>query len=249
MAECRDANLQVGCYTDPVTKIKKPVLIHSVDDFAGKPQLRIVNVDGDIVAGADSTNTVVGECDCSPVQFATFKTQTSLTLPAGLKSVTVRNKGAGSVYVAGKELCPPTTAPSTPCGNCAGESLTLDADCGVYGQPISVNIPPSGCAEIYLEWSPNPLLDMTDSDGDGVPDWLEALNPCLALPAPDVTVNDLAGNPVGMGYSFSSPCFDMPIEDLSGNVTHYAASAPTLNKTYVARQDLSGAITHYLLAL
>ena len=51
MAECRDANLQVGCYTDPVTKIKKPVLIHSVDDFAGKPQLRIVNVDGDIVAG------------------------------------------------------------------------------------------------------------------------------------------------------------------------------------------------------
>lgn len=95
MAECRDANLQVGCYTDPVTKIKKPVLIHSVDDFAGKPQLRIVNVDGDIVAGADSTNTVVGECDCSPVQFATFKTQTSLTLPAGLKSVTVRNKGLG----------------------------------------------------------------------------------------------------------------------------------------------------------
>ena len=248
MAECRDANLQVGCYTDPVTKIKKPVLIHSVDDFAGKPQLRIVNVDGDIVAGADSTNTVVGECDCSPIQFATFRTQTSLTLPAGLKSATVRNKGAGSVYVAGKELCPPATAPSTPCGNCAGESLTLDAGCGVYGQPISVNIP-NGCAEIYIEWSPNPLLDMTDSDGDGLPDWLEALNPCLALPAPDVTVNDLVGNPVGMAYSFSSPCFDVLIEDLANNISYYAASAPTLNKAYVAQQDLSGAVTHYLLAL
>lgn len=186
---------------------------------------------------------------CCPIQFATFITQSSITLPAGLKSVTVRNKGAGSVYVAGKELCPPASAPSTPCGNCAGESLTLDAGCGVYGQPINVNIPDGGCAEIYIEWSPNPLLDMTDSDGDGVPDWLEALNPCLALPAPDVTVNDLAGNPVGMGYSFSSPCFDIPIMDLAGNVTHYAASAPTLNKPYVAQQDLSGAVTHYLLAL
>lgn len=186
---------------------------------------------------------------CCPVQFATFKTQTSVTLPAGLKSVTVRNKGAGAIYVAGKELCPPATSPSTPCGNCAGESLTLDAGCSVYEQTINVNIPPSGCAEIYIEWSPNPLLDMTDSDGDGIPDWLEALNPCLALPEPDVTVADLAGTPVGMAYSFSSPCFDVLIQDLASNSSYYAASAPMLNKAYVAQQDLSGAVTHYLLAL
>lgn len=186
---------------------------------------------------------------CCPVKFATFRTQASVTLPAGLKSATVRNKGAESIYVAGKELCPPASAPSTPCGNCAGESLTLDADCGVYGQPITVNIPEGGCAEIYIEWSPNPLLDMTDSDGDGLPDWLEALNPCLALPAPDVTVNDLVGNPVGRAYSFASPCFDIPIMDLAGNVSYYAASAPTLNKAYVAQQDLAGNTTHYLLAL
>lgn len=140
---------------------------------------------------------------CCPVQFATLKTQTSLALPAGLKSVTVRNKGAGSVYVAGKELCPPTVAPSTPCGNCAGESLTLDAGCGVYGQPIHVNIPPSGCAEIYIEWSPNPLLDMTDSDGDGVPDWLEALNPCLALPEPDVLITSWS-SPAVIGKAWSA---------------------------------------------
>lgn len=186
---------------------------------------------------------------CCPIQFATFKTQTSVTLPAGLKSVTVRNKGAGAVYVAGKELCGTAAALASPCGNCAGESIEMDAGCSVYGQSINVNIQPLGCAEIYLEWSPNPLLDMTDSDGDGVPDWLEALNPCLALPAPDVTVSDLAGNPVGRAYSFSSPCFDVPIQDLAGNVSYYAASAPTLNKPYVAQQDLSGAVTHYLLAL
>lgn len=249
MAECRSANVQVGCYTDPVTKIKKPVLIHSIDDFAGAPQLRIIDVTGAVVVGANETNTVAGDCGCSPVQFATFRTQASVTLPAGLKSVMVRNKGAGSVYVAGKEICPPASAPSTPCGNCAGESLTLDADCGVYGQPINVDIPDGGCAEIYLEWSPNPLLDMTDSDGDGLPDWLETLNPCLALPEPDVIVNDLAGNPVGRAYSFASPCFDMPIMDLAGNVSYYAASAPTLNKAYVAQQDLAGNTTHYLLAL
>lgn len=186
---------------------------------------------------------------CCPIRFATFRTQSSVVLPAGLKSVTVRNKGAGTVYVAGKELCPPATSPSTPCGNCTGESLTLDAACGVYGQSINVNISDGGCVEITLEWSPNPLLDMTDSDGDGVPDWLEALSPCLALPEPDVIVNDLAGNQVGRAYSFSSPCFDIPIMDLAGNVSYYAASAPTLNKPYVAQQDLSGAVTHYLLAL
>lgn len=186
---------------------------------------------------------------CCPIKFQTFRTQSSVVLPAGLKSVTVRNKGAGAVYVAGKELCPPATSPSTPCGNCAGESLTLDAGCAVYGQPINVNIPDGGCAEIYIEWSPNPLLDMTDSDGDGVPDWLESLNPCLALPEPDVTVSDLAGNPVGMAYSISSPCFDVLVQDLASNSSYYAASAPMLNKVYVAQQDLSGAVTHYLLAL
>ena len=196
----------------------------------------------------DKTN-VEKSMSCCPIEFLTFRTQSSVTLPAGLKSVTVRNKGAGSVYVAGKELCPPATSPSTPCGNCAGESLTLDASCAVYEQPINVNIPAGGCAEISIEWSPNPLLDMTDSDGDGIPDWLESLNPCLALPEPDVTVNDLAGNPVGMAYSFSSPCFDVPIEDLAGNVSYYAASATMLNKAYVAQQDLSGAVTHYLLAV
>ena len=140
---------------------------------------------------------------CCPVQFATFRTQASLTLPAGLKSVTVRNKGAGAVYVAGKELCPLTSAPSTPCGNCDGESLTLDASCGVYGQEINVNIPDGGCAEIYLEWSPNPLLDMTDSDGDGVPDWLEALNPCLALPEPDVPITSWSSTDV-IGKAWSA---------------------------------------------
>lgn len=246
---CRDSNIQVGCYTDPVTQIKTPVLLHSIDDFAGKPQLRVIDINGEIITGADATNTVAGECGCSPVFSHTFRTQTSVTLPAGLKSVTVRNKGNGSVYVAGKELCGSSAVLASPCENCSGESITMDAGCDVYGQPIHVNIPPSGCAEISIEYSPNPLLDMTDSDGDGIPDWLESLNPCLALPEPDVTVSDLAGNPVGRAYSFSSPCFDMPIMDLASNVSYYAASAPTLNKAYAARTDLADNVTHYLLAL
>lgn len=186
---------------------------------------------------------------CCPIQFTTIKTQTSVMLPAGLKSVTVRNKGAEPVYVAGKEICPPITVSSTPCGNCDGDSLTMNAGCSEYGYPINVIIPDGGCAEVSIEWSPNPLLDMTDSNSDGIPDWLAAVNPCLTLPAPDVTVTDLAGNPIGMAYSVSSPCFDMPIQDLSGNITHYAASAPMLNKAYVAQQDLSGVVTHYLLAI
>ena len=76
------------------------------------------------------------------------------------------------------------------------------------------------------------------------------ISPCLLLGDPDVTVYDVDGTtPVGMAYSFASPCFDVGIEDLSGNVTHYAASAQLLNKVYVPRTDLAGNITHYLLAI
>jgi hypothetical protein len=246
--ECRNANLQVGCYTDPVTQIQTQVFIHAIDDFNGKPQLRIIDLAGDVVAGADATNTKIGDCKCAIVHSSVFRTQESLTLPAGLTLVTVRNKGAGSVFVSGKELCPPTTAPSTPCGNCTGEEVVFDAGCGVFAHGISINV--DGCVEISISWSPNALLDMTDSDGDGMPDWLEELNPCLALPAPDVTVYDVDGTtPVGKAYSFASPCFDVGIEDLSGAITHYAASTPLLNKVYVPRTDLSGTRTHYLLAI
>lgn len=245
--ECRDANLQIGCYTDPVTQIQTQVFIHAIDDFSGKPQLRIIDLVGDVVAGADVTNTKIGDCQCQIVHSSTFNTQESLLLPVGLTSVTVRNKGVGSVFVGGKELCPPAITPSTPCGNCRGDKLVLDAGCGVLDE-VSINI--DGCAEITISWSPNALLDMTDTDGDGVPDWLESLNPCLALPAPDVTVFDVDGTtPMGMAYSFASPCFDVAIEDLAGNVTHYAASAPLLNKLYVPRTDLAGNTTHYLLAI
>lgn len=77
-----------------------------------------------------------------------------------------------------------------------------------------------------------------------------ALHPCLTMPAPDVIVYDVAGTtPVGGAYSVANPCFSLPIEDLAGNVTHYAASEPPLSRPYVARTDLSGNVTHYLLAI
>ena len=70
------------------------------------------------------------------------------------------------------------------------------------------------------------------------------------LPEPDVIVYDVDGTtPMGRAYSFYSPYFDVAIEDLAGNVTYYAASAPLLNKLYVPRTDLAGNITHYLLAI
>ena len=137
---------------------------------------------------------------CCPIEISTFRTQSSITLPAGLKSVAVRNKGTGMVYVAGKAVCPAEDA-DTPCSNCEGESLTMDAGCSVYAKPIQVNI--SGCAEISIEWSPNPLLDMTDSDGDGIPDWLEALDPCMSLNAPDVDVTNWSSTAV-IGKAWST---------------------------------------------
>lgn len=60
---------------------------------------------------------------CCPIFFSSFRAQRPVTLPAGLRSVVVRNKGAGAVYVAGKEVCGTSNTISTPCGNCAGETL------------------------------------------------------------------------------------------------------------------------------
>ena len=215
------------------------------------PNGRLID-DTSLLAILSTLAIASNEIDCTQLcnknyKVVSFTTTNSITLPAGLHSVRVRNKGSKSIYINGIEVCA-NNLTANQCESCTGESLSITSTCGFYDHPISVNVIGS-CAEITLEYSHNPYLDLSDNNGDGIPDWLEALNPCLGLPAPDVTVNDLMGNPVGMAYSFSSPCFDVPIEDLSGNVTHYAASAPTLNKPYVARTDLSGAVTHYLLTL
>ena len=212
------------------------------------PNKKFYNKSYELIDNANIVDWSLEECP-KLIRSETFISRESVTLPIGLNSVTVRNKGCDTVLFDGTEVCPNSDTSNNCCNTCDGESVTKYAGCdNIFSKELFVEIK-NGCAEITVSWFDNLLLDNSDDDNDGIPNWLEALNPCLGLPAPDVTVNDLVGNPVGMAYSFSSPCFDVPIEDLSGNVTHYAASAPTLNKTYVAQQDLSGAVTHYLLAM
>jgi hypothetical protein len=212
------------------------------------PNKKFYNKSYELIDNANIVDWSLEECP-KLIRSETFISRESVTLPIGLNSVTVRNKGCDTVLFDGTEVCPNSDTSNNCCNTCDGESVTKYAGCdNIFSKELFVEIK-NGCAEITVSWFDNLLLDNSDDDNDGIPNWLEALNPCLALPAPDVTVNDLVGNPVGMAYSFSSPCFDVPVEDLSGNVTHYAASAPTLNKPYVARTDLSGAVTHYLLTL
>ena len=212
------------------------------------PNKKFYNKSYELIDNANIVDWSLEECP-KLIRSETFISRESVTLPIGLNSVTVRNKGCDTVLFDGTEVCPNSDTSNNCCNTCDGESVTKYAGCdNIFSKELFVEIK-NGCAEITVSWFDNLLLDNSDDDNDGIPNWLEALNPCLALPAPDVTVNDLVGNPVGMAYSFSSPCFDVPVEDLSGNAMHYAASAPTLNKSYVAQQDLSGAVTHYLLAL
>jgi hypothetical protein len=212
------------------------------------PNKKFYNKSYELIDNANIVDWSLEECP-KLIRSETFISRESVTLPIGLNSVTVRNKGCDTVLFDGTEVCPNSDTSNNCCNTCDGESVTKYAGCdNIFSKELFVEIK-NGCAEITVSWFDNLLLDNSDDDNDGIPNWLEALNPCLALPAPDVTVNDLVGNPVGMAYSFSSPCFDVLIEDLANNISYYAASAPTLNKPYVAQQDLNGAVTHYLLAI
>lgn len=79
MTTCLDHNIITGCYSGT------PVLIHVRDDGAGKPALRIVDLNGDIVAGADGTNTVPGPCQAvpTPVTFSVTRETSATTQAAG----------------------------------------------------------------------------------------------------------------------------------------------------------------------
>jgi hypothetical protein len=212
------------------------------------PNKKFYNKSYELIDNANIVDWSLEECP-KLIRSETFISRESVTLPIGLNSVTVRNKGCDTVLFDGTEVCPNSDTSNNCCNTCDGESVTKYAGCdNIFSKELFVEIK-NGCAEITVSWFDNLLLDNSDDDNDGIPNWLEALNPCLALPAPDVTVNDLVGNPVGMAYSFVSPCFDVLIEDLANNISYYAASTPMLNKAYVAQQDLSGAVTHYLLAL
>jgi hypothetical protein len=61
MGSCTTTNVVTGCFNGT------PVLIHVTDDGLGAPATRIIDVAGNIVAGADATNTTPGVCPAVPV--------------------------------------------------------------------------------------------------------------------------------------------------------------------------------------
>lgn len=70
------------------------------------------------------------------------------------------------------------------------------------------------------------------------------------LPAPDVTITDLAGNIEGRAYSYSIPVyFTVPVYDLAGVIKYYGAAIKASGVTYVTVTDTSSTPeTHYILA-
>lgn len=214
------------------------------------PNGRLID-DTSLLAILSTLAIASNEIDCTQLcnknyKVVSFTTTNSITLPAGLHSVRVRNKGSKSIYINGIEVCA-NNLTANQCESCTGESLSITSTCGFYDHPISVNVIDS-CAEITLEYSPNPYLDLSDNNGDGIPDWLETLNPCLSLPEPDVSIYALDGvTLIGKAYSFSSNCFNIEIQDLANNVSYYAAAMPLLNKEYIPQMDLANNITHYIL--
>ena len=69
------------------------------------------------------------------------------------------------------------------------------------------------------------------------------------LPAPDVNVTDASGVVVGKAYSAPiAGYWDIPVADLAGTITHYAASGLLPDGNYVEVQNLAGTTLYHILA-
>ena len=69
------------------------------------------------------------------------------------------------------------------------------------------------------------------------------------MPVPDVAVTDVGGTVVGKAYSAPiAGYWDIPVEDMAGVVTHYAASGLLPDGNYVEVQGLDGTILYHILA-
>lgn len=79
--------------------------------------------------------------------------------------------------------------------------------------------------------------------------WLLPLPLQSELRPPDVDVLGTDGSILGKAYSSPIPNYwDVPVEDLSGNITHYAASTKLPDATYVSVGTLKVCNLHYLLS-
>lgn len=70
------------------------------------------------------------------------------------------------------------------------------------------------------------------------------------LPIPDINVMNTAGTTL-IGKAYSAPIvgfWDVPVSDLSGNVTHYAASGLLPDGNYVEIQNLADSTLYHILA-
>ena len=119
----------------------------------------------------------------------------------------------------------------------AGSTFTFDELTG-----LAEVVKPDGT--VISSWQCN-LLTSTTSQvlGWALPTVLQA-----DLPVPDVEVKDNAGNIVGRAYSVVIPKFwDVPVTDLGGVVTHYAASVLLPDASYVSVSNLTDTSKYYIL--
>ena len=69
------------------------------------------------------------------------------------------------------------------------------------------------------------------------------------LPVPDVNVTDAGGTVIGKAYSAPiAGYWDIPVADMAGAVTHYAASGLLPDGNYVQVQGLDGTTLYHILA-
>lgn len=94
-------------------------------------------------------------------------------------------------------------------------------------------------------WACNPVVVEDDLIG-----WAWPTAALADLPAPDVTITDLAGTVEGKAYSHPIPVyFTVPVYDLAGSIKYYGASVKASGVTYVTVIDTSATpVTHYILA-
>ena len=212
------------------------------------PNKKFYNKLYELIDNANIVDWSLEECP-KLIRSETFITRESVTLPIGLNSVTVRNKGCDTVLFDGTEVCPNSDTSNNCCNTCDGESVTKYAGCdNIFSKELFVEIK-NGCAEITVSWFDNLLLDNSDDDNDGIPNWLEQLNPCYSIPTADVDVYDTISNTlVGKAWSSTNSYATLEIQNSLGQTSYWAATSDFCpNKTIAINTSITNTTTHYIM--
>ena len=165
-------------------------------------------------------------------------------------------------YQVNANLTAPGDVPGAGQSFYAGEVIVWDADRGDgAGEYVVIG---RGASESFNFDRLTGIAQITKPDGALVRQWQCTMQKSLSgvvlgwlwpsvtqddLPDPDISIVNTLDEVIGRAYSSEIPGYwDIPISNLSGQITHYAARERLLNAEYVVFSDLPSNVNYLVLA-